>query len=406
MKKKIKLFILLIVLLMPLTVNADMGSPMIRPYEMVVVAVEGIDYYDWDGNAVGHLDKDAKFTVEYEFNGGYSFKFSGDDSKSFKISSLTGAMLVTKELKPEEAIKNKKNGSLVEKTSKNNNALVYAEDGVDVRKGPSTVYDKVGHLAKGTKLKYLYTLSGGGITHIYVDSSGVKGWIDILDAKVLLETTNEYITSRDISLSCTIVPKNTILSGKYVTDQWTHKVLIEYGKCSDLYNYFRGSAGLLQIYESYYVAKDSLDVYENPDNAGDKLATISTNTKFKVLASDVSNGDGPFNYYVSYGGKAGWIRTSWDKIAYVNNDDVVVEDSNDDEVEENDITDSTDTVEVTEKMSPLDMTIIYIIAGAAISLSALVTIILINRKRKKKEMVSQEPVTEDDDDAIKKGIID
>lgn len=391
MKKRIKL-LLFVILFVPMLVYADMGSPMIKPYQMVVVSTDGIDYYDYDGNVKGHLNKDDTFTVQYEYNGGYNISIPGNET-SFNLKDLTGIMLVQDELKPEEAMKDEKNnGSWIKKVSSKNNALVYAEEGVDVRKGPSTVYDKVGHLDKDTKIKYLYSLDGGGTTHIYVNSNGVKGWIDILESKVLLETSEKFIAFKDINLSCATVPKNTILTGKYVTDPWSRKVLVEYGKCSDLYYYFRGIEGLIDMHDANYKSKDSLDIYEYYNNEGDKLGTIPNDTYFKAMASAGYQGEDNQYLYVKYDGKEGWIKATYDKFEWIDKEVVDNSQSNSDVITDGDSTDSEiigkpelrdDVVEKT----PYDTTLIYVIIGVVVALMALVTIILVNRKKKSSEEI-------------------
>ena len=382
-------FILLIfVLFMPIIAYADMGAPMIKPYEMVVVSGDGIDYYDYQGNVKGHLNKDDKFTVQYEYDGGYDIKIANSET-TFELKNLTGTMLIQDELKPENFVKDEFSGVSMSKVSSKNKALVYAKDGVDVRKGPSTVYDKVGHLDKDVVIKYTYKLDGGGTTHIYVNSNGVKGWIDILDAKVLLETTDKYIAFKDVNLSCITVPKNTTLTGKYESDPWSHKVLVEYGSCTDLYYYFRGRDGLINMYEANYRSKDSLDIYEYYDNDGKLLGTIPNDTKFKVMASVDNPGDEYQFLYVKYNNKEGWIKTSYTKFEFINNEEGN-EDTHNDSLpnndKENEITESNDSNKVQDN-TPYDMTLMYVVIGVVVALMALVTILLVNRKKKSNEEV-------------------
>ena len=67
MKKFLKLFVLLL-LVIPFSVYADMGAPEIKPYEVIVTNPNGIDYYDNinDLNVKGHLNYNDKVTIEYE----------------------------------------------------------------------------------------------------------------------------------------------------------------------------------------------------------------------------------------------------------------------------------------------------------------------------------------------------
>lgn len=381
--KKIKLLLLLIVMLIPCMVKADMGAPMTRPYEMVVTAEDGIDYYDYQGNKMGHLNKGDKFSVSYAYDNKYTILVNNsgvkDNEKSFRLSSLEGTMLAVEEITPESIMDEKNNGVSVEKVTKNNGAIVYAPEGVDIRKGPSDVYDKVGHLDKDTTFNYLYSISGGGVTHVYVDIDGVKGWIDILKSKVLLENTSRYIASMDLDLECATIPKNTILTPKYVTDAWTGQALLEKDECTKLWYYRKGLKGLLVMYENETTDEKDLTVYEYAFNDGEKVVTIPANTKYKALAwgvyFDETTKKSSDMRYVNYNGKTGWITTYFD------------ENVTPEEIPEPTTTTTTAAVITPgyiDNRTPLEIILPYVISGLVGVLIVLVIIILVNRKKKNK----------------------
>ena len=364
-------------------VKADMGAPMLRPYEMVVTAEDGIDYYDYQGNKMGHLNKGDKFSVSYAYDNKYTILVNNsrvkDNEKSFRLSSLEGTMLAVEEITPESIMDEKNNGVSVEKVTKNNGAIVYAPEGVDIRKGPSDVYDKVGHLDKDTTFNYTYAISGGGITHVYAEVDGVKGWIDILKSKVLLENTSRYIASMDLDLECATIPKNTILTPKYVTDAWTGQALLEKDECTKLWYYRKGLKGLLVMYENETTDEKDLTVYEYAFNDGEKVVTIPANTKYKALAwgvyFDETTKKSSDMRYVNYNGKTGWITTYFD------------ENVTPEEIPEPTTTTTTAAVITPgyiDNRTPLEIILPYVISGLVGVLIVLVIIILVNRKKKNK----------------------
>ena len=387
--KKIKLLLVFILLLIPCMVKADMSAPSLKPYDMVVIAPEGIDYYDYQGNVMGHLNKDDKVTIKMEYGGRYDVEPEGVD-RIYQLNDLTGLVLLKEELTPQDLIDEGyidgegKNGIVFKKASSSNGALVYASDGVDVRKGPSSAYAKVGHLDEGTTIKYLYSLGGSSETHIYIDSNGVKGWIDILDGKVLLQNTTKFITYKEIELSCTKIPKNTILSPKYISDVWSHKALVEYGNCKDLYNYFRGTEGLVMLTNNNYIANAELDIYEEYGNGGEKVGTIPADANFIVMGNASQQGNPLGDLYVSYDGKKGWIRSEYAnyKINFDNQyneeakKEITIEET-EEEKEESVLVDKNKVI----SQNPVDYTSMFVIIGLSVALIAAIIVILVNRKK-------------------------
>ena len=109
MKKLKKIFILLIVFISFIAINsvkADMSAPELRPYEVVVTNPSGIDYYNYKGEVAGHLNKDDKVYVIYEYDGKYTlgvkttkYGFETQDSIG-TVSTLDGFSLVDAEVDP------------------------------------------------------------------------------------------------------------------------------------------------------------------------------------------------------------------------------------------------------------------------------------------------------------------
>ena len=393
MKKIISLLIIM-VFFIPSVVKADMGAPVIEPYKLIVTAPEGIDYYYRTGgtDTKKHLNYNDIFEVEYEYkdNGSYVYSIIVEkDVYDTYITSLDGTALVTKELDPTDA-------KLQMSEKKSGQALVYAKDGVDLLKGPSSAYDKITHIKKGTKLNYTYITgeSDSGISYIYVTYNGKNGWLSILNGEVLLKESNIYIFRKDFkTTSCGTIPKNTILKSLYKTDQWSGEELFKYNDCEDLVPVFR-SLDVLLIDEEAYAAtsKKEFKVYEYAENEGSIVTTIPKDKKFIQYASTFSYGEDDEDLYVEYEGKRGWIKTNINNFETDIDSKVKFTYEFEEEKEEEPLSseedkkkeDNDEEVKKSSKKSIDDYVITYCIIGIAVSLSTIIIIILINKKRKNK----------------------
>lgn len=392
MKKNFKILLLLI-LFIPCIINADMGAPMTKPYEMIVTNPEGIDYYDYNNSVKGHLNKDDTFTVEFEYDNYYSIKIKNTEN-SYHLNSLNGTILVTDELDPKKAINESSENTGVKVCSINtkNKALIYADDGVDIKKGPANIYKTIGHIKKGVELTYNYYLSEGNITHIYVDYNGTKGWIEILGTKVLIETNEKYITKNDYDIGCAIIPKNTIITPVYTADAWSRKILINNNNCLRMYNKIQDNdlAYLFSDGGNIVVANEEINVYEYYNNGGKLLATIPKDKTFITLGSDNEKGTEESNLYVKYDNQTGWIKVTWGAYTFKeanneNNDELNNDDNNTDLENKNNSTEvkNDNNENKTTKLNTVDYVTMYIIICVTIVITALITIILINRKKTK-----------------------
>lgn len=377
MKKIFSLLLITILLLIPtFVVKADMDGPATIKFDMVVVDPNGIDYYDYEDNKAGHLNKNDKFTVNYEYNDTFNISV-GDNTYTIKKSSGV-ASLATEEVDPKTY-----KSDLIEKYNSEKEVLVYKD--VDIRKGPASVYKKVGSIKKNTKIKFQYRIGGSeeynninGASYIYVEYNGVKGWVETLDSKILFPEEGKYIVPRDLKIACAVIPKNTILKTKYKSDQWSGNALFTYNGCTDLIHIFKDD-NIFEVGNSLATAKKDIEVYQYFDNSGNKIMTIPNGAKFTEISYYTDN---PYDeairhLYVSYNGKEGWIKVNDADYEYVDN-------------KENETTTTTTTTKVKDEekddeINAKDYTLIWVIVGGAVALAALVTIIIINKKKKAKK---------------------
>ena len=380
--KKILSIIIFVLFMFPAVVKADMGAPEIKPYEMVVIAPEGIDYYDYNHEKKGHLDIDTKFKVTFEYDGEYEISVLNDERGT--IYTTEGAALVKEEFDPSES---DNDGYVVKEKGK---AIVYTKDGVDLLKGPSRAYSKVkgGHIDEDEVVTYTYSISGG--TYIYAEYNGKKGWLDISDKKVLIESGEYYIFRIDQEVSGITIPKNTILKAKYATDAWSFSHLFEYDGKDVLVNTFK-SDDVLNIKGIKATANKELKVYEYSNNSGKQITTIPKGAEFIYYASTFSYGEEEDQIYAEYEGKRGWILSTyegyeadWQKEVPFKLDDEKEEKEEEPEKEEK--TEKKKTKK--SKYTSDEYVLMYVIIGGAVALGGLIIIILVNKNKKlKKQLV-------------------
>ena len=397
--KKIKKFLLLSLILLisvfAYNVKADMGAPKLREIELVVINPDGVDYYDYQDNFAGHLDKDETVYITYEVDGKYSIgKKVSDNGYEYisslgNVSKLDGFSIVQDEVDPTKI----EDDYSITKLDSKEKALVVNEDGVEFFKGPSSIYEKIGNIKKGTELTYEYGIDGeGGITHIYVNYNGKKGWVEVLNGNVYLENKTQYVTFADITLSCGVMPKGSIITPTYKTDNWTHKVLIEYNGCELLHNTLKDD-DLVSMYPYNSTVSNEITIYKTPDTSSEVLATVPANSDIIVVASTepmISDKDIKF---VKYGDITGYVFDSNSSFVYKSeveeqikiNDTVIKKEEPKKEEKED------KKVEDNKKISISLNELIIICSAFAVLLivTAVVVIILINKKSKNKAVVTE-----------------
>lgn len=396
-----KLFILLI-LCVPCIAKADMGAPMLREFEIVVVNPEGIDYdpNDYNEEATGHLNKDDVVVVISEYDNQYDIGLKNSDgtySILGQIRSLDGFSIVQEEVDPTETTKD------IKKFDSKKQALVYNEKGVSVYSGPSKVYKYLGSIKKGIKLEYQYAIDGeGGLTYIYVDYKGLKGWVEILNKNVLIENEIQYIFRVDVESECGTIPKNTILTPEYATDKWSKSALFEYNGCKTLLNVFK-SDEILGLYDGKAKSKVEIPVYDDSDKTN-LITTIPANTEYTYYAGTDATFGSIDVQYVEYEGKRGWsfatyedyeiINIEYDKYAKL------------DEAKKKEVKKEEPKKEEKKEEKKLfnlnknEFVAVCVAGGVILSLTALAVILLINKKKKAKKNKVEEEKKEIDDNNL------
>ena len=409
MKKKL-LFMLLTFFASVGLVKADMGAPEISPYEMIVTAKDGIDYYDFDGKVLGHLNYNDTFKVDFEtkLNDGrteYMIIVNNDNLKETPyLFSIAGATLKIDTVDPNV------NNQGISKSE--GTALVYFKDGVDMYKGPSETYAKVddGHIPNGTEVKYTHVVLEG--IYMYVEYQGKKGWIDFSDSKVLLKHENYYAFAEDTNIGCATVPKGTIIKSSYRTDTWSGKTYFKYNNCEGFAKTFKSDTVVSVNTGNYVFFTKEIKMYKDID--GNTLLETIPADEVVILYARTGYWEPPYSAYVEYNGKRGWakieVNNSYD---YVKTEQSVeytpeitatkieVKDPEEDEDPKQQVITEEPTAETTQtpsnqapaKSNSFTIVLTCVITAVSLAVIAIVTIVIVNKKKKEKVNVETETVT-------------
>ena len=388
MKKIIAILVVFISFITINVVHADMSAPEMRAFEVEVTAESGVDYYKWDGSVAGHLNKGDKVYVIYEYNGTYTLgvdtvKYGMTTKESIgDVNSLEGFAITEEEVKPDVE------DDRIVKYDNAKKALVYATDGVDIYKGPSDAYKKVGHIKKGTELTYKYAIQDIDITYIYVDYEGTKGWVEILNGKVLIQNETQYIFRIDIDTECGTIPKNSITTPTYRTDKWEHKTQFEYNNCNVLIDSFRDS-DILDVYVSTQKVLKDITLYKDADSSSEVVATIPSGTEVTILAGgDFISGTESVRY-IKYNDVYGWALDGEDYFEWTGStseEEKVLTDTI--KVEEKKPAEKPEKPSVKKGIDANTLLVLCAFGVGILVITALVIIILINRKKKAKTEVT------------------
>lgn len=397
MRKKLFIF-LLFMIVMPTLVFADMGAPMIKPYEAIVHNVDGADYYEYfyenENNRgyrkVGVLEYNTLIKVTYEDN------INGEMYASFDTNGKSGYILIEDIVpKYEEVVVDEKNESdLFYSLKEKSEVLVLKSDGIRMHKGPAKVYSVVGDvIPKGVKLEYQYC-AGDECLWRYVEYNGVKGWIESLNAVVGNYTKESMLIPKEIELIydeevVTKIPGNTFIEEFYNVDPWSWKYYITYNGKSGYVN----KQDVSILYDNRTIkSKNVKKMYEFANVDSNVLVdNIPENLEFEFV---YSLGRHWYEWiYTTYDGKTGWIPFEEEETFLNNNqnnesnvefeNDKEEEQKPDNNLEDDSNNDDNVVIEVDNSLTSKQIVLLSIGVAIIISLTAIVTIVLINKRMKK-----------------------
>lgn len=396
-KVNIILFLMVALILLPLSVKADMGVPEIQPYEVIVNKATGINYYvrGYDSELQkeflkekGVLEYDTRIKIRYEeeINGEVygEFEIKNEDSADSYLVKLQDIVLLNETY----IIDEENDEDFTHKLDEELVATVLKDNGIVMRKGPASVYSSIGEvIPKGTKLSITHN---SGVWY-YTEYNGVKGWVCELHGEIGFYTKETLFVSKDLNITSNdsswfgeneeplsikgTIPANTLIKEFYMIDAWSWGYYVTYNGISGYIDKNSVCYGDINE-ETEITTKINKTLYEAADKSSKIVEKIPANTKIKFKCGI---GHNVYDWiYVKYNDKIGWLEYNPPEF--------------DDEYSEEDIITSTTTTTPTttksviinekEKISAKEL--IYICIGGAviISLTAVVTIILINKSKK------------------------
>lgn len=383
-KKKMKSkYLLLLLLCLPiLIVNADMGAPMIPSYKAIVNNPNGITI---EGKKIAY---GTEVKVDYEMYLKNSYQCYVEDYGETPCSNLVP---IDKEFNLNDALKTKR----VVKIDKTE-IVVLNEKGVDLYKGPSVIYEKIGTVAANTKFNTEY-VSGDGMASdttpirnaiwLYIDNGSTKGWIYALDKNVGYKpSTKEVFVPTDVTIvddnqkELFRIPANTLVKVLYDTDAWSFHFLIEY----------KGQKGFISTYDVAYKSSGTVKINNNMNLLktanNENIGVIEKLEKGNTYTFIYAMGEwGESWYYITTpNGNKGWIYSDGEKEDYwtVTFNTTTTEEETIEEEEETVLPKEEEpTTTNAKKEYGMENEITkYILIGAVVVLSAIVVLLLINRK--------------------------
>ena len=377
--KKIKLFILLLLVSIPMFVKADAGAPMITTYKIRISNKAGANVYEWDEKNEKYiktnevLKYDNTYTVTHEeINNkqlyGHIYETIGEgDNETYKDYTIN--------LSDAKPIKYNLEDYKQDSTQK----YYVFEEGVILYQGPSKIYDKVSP-EKSIPVDTILEAKYYDELWAYVEYQGIKGWIYTYgntSASPYEEASSVATMENDITVSLKTIgpielyetPKSNKKAGITIpanTELSNHKVIATYDVALKLENYYieyNGTKGWLRLdivnsniaviydYSETFMIADhqGVKLYNNPNDEKNVIDTIpyltELNPAIYTYWKDYRDYDKNHWFLVNYGNKIGWVKeenvdsknisfayeTTEDKTIKINNQNglVLYEDIND-----------------------------------------------------------------------------
>lgn len=317
--KKLFYFVIGVLLVIPLSVKADMGAPMIRDIVVTPKSPSGAPCYESDKTSDGSIVLGKQIgTVKYGDIIHYSIeeKFNGkvyadifDYGKCIYID--------TSDFKPADG-KNK-NDIFVDTDLYRGRAFV----DLKVYIGPGSSYEQVGGINKNTEIKLSDELYNG--TWVYVVGNDIEGYADIADGAA------GYLVNID---AVALIPSMKKYTDEiYTLDSWSKSYVVKDG-----INYIQVPMATTYIPNKVGISAKATDDVELYDDVcsdkkdsngkyirvyGQKVVTVPKGSEATILG--FQNGNfGDQGCLVSYNDVMGWMPTSCSDFSYDIPDDFIV----------------------------------------------------------------------------------
>lgn len=329
--KNLKIILyLILVIIIPIKANADVGAPSVTPYDARVKNIDGASAkcYIKDKNETVIIPYDTILKeIWYEYN---------ENNIVYAEVEYNDYNCIIK-LKDIESIDKKVDLKEWEKREKQ--TLYVFKEGAYLYNGPSKVYGKVENeimIPVGETITTEYYDDA----FAYVTYKGVSGWIYIFpddeshqiyneESAIVYIDHGEFYTIKEEELcndnntTCINIPAETKLEYKYYFPGyvWSTKYYITYN----------GVSGWLQLdYDEYSFEVENItaltiektNLYKTPNEENKEIITeIPKYTELTIIRV-LNQIHAPSIYYVEYNNKIGWVYESEYLIKEDNNDEV------------------------------------------------------------------------------------
>lgn len=307
--KRIYLFIITILLILPTVVNADLMAPEMLSYDAIVKNPNGADYYESDESKVGTVPYGTEITVLYDDGSYANFEYK-DDTYIIKLSDIRST-------KDKVSFNDK---DVIKLDSKNTYSLVALED-LKIYAGPGRAYNVIGSLKKYDKVVILYeqaiiesdTSLWGGIQY-----NGIDGWIEAHGTNIASSSSCDIKISQDTSIYSSYegkevigtIKKNTTISKNNVyTLELAYNDYAYVRLDSKISGYIKTDNIYFLEYNKTYKVNEKTYLYANKaydiETTSKKIVKLPKGSIVKVIYYSIS-GRYP-SYYVEYNNQKGWV---------------------------------------------------------------------------------------------------
>jgi len=413
--KKMKYIILLLLMIIPILVKADMAAPM-SSYKIRISNPNGANTYEWNPDEKEYTLTETKLNYDEVYNIAYEQIIDGElygqasirvkDENGWQTENYFGYIKLSDTSPLEVNIEDYKKETSVKYYVFDDTCYLY--------KGPSKIYGKIEpkiFIKKGTTIESNYYDE----MWTYIEYNGVKGWVykytfnkgpyNEPAGMVYVNEKKEYnrkiLTMKEIELykSPKTDEKTDKTIPKGVSLDYIYVYLME-PFSPNYYVSYNGNYGWLKTEQEDYIITniayytrstlkikndDGLKMYISPNQNSEVLANIPKDTEVTSKYSLEESHSTPW-YYINYNGTEGWLYiNTYEDIEYLSNEEnQAVEEIKEDLPEE--IPEEEKTIIPKQEDDNVNDLIIYYLLGALIiCLTAIVILLLVNKKKKSRK---------------------
>ena len=396
---------LLLILLLSITFNvkADGASPILAKFELVVSNKSGATCYNEKDNKFVTTDKKIPYNkivyLDYNYDGDYY-------SVSLKDEEINYSCLLNiRDLSLKNSSFSNNNSNVEKITPKY--AVVLANGGLNLRKGPSTIYSKVTLVPKNTIIKLTHK---AGNHWYYIEYNGKSGWITSMNGYLGYDSSDVLFNNYDVEIysdykatkKVGVIPKDTFITNYLFLDRIEEDAPSYYVNYNGIKGYISfmghkmiGKINLLKdtdlyglndkilkkikpgVYDYYCDAEATYHIYFIDEKGNVDLDKLNENVDYKLI--DKPRYEKKDKGYIGEG-------LFGEKITKIDRSNV--EDDNTSTPEPNNLIDVNDgkTNEVKEELKKQDKInnetiIIIVLASIVLALTITVIILLVNKKK-------------------------